>query len=81
MSFFTNFVTSFVIRLRMLLRGSWAHLFKSRRRFWAAGGEGLKAKAFAALQDPRVQSDQACGCLRASLPNLVLSKQLVAAYS
>ena len=45
----------------------------------AASGEGLKAKAVAALQDPRVHRIS-LRLLRAFLPNLVLSKRLVAAY-
>ena len=78
MSFLTNFVTSFVIRLRMLLDGL-AAPFQIAPAILAASGEGLKAKAVAALQDPRVHRIS-LRLLRAFLPNLVLSKQLVAAY-
>ena len=78
MSFLTNCVTSFVIRLRMLLDGL-AAPFQIAPAILAASGEGLKAKAVAALQDPRVHRIS-LRLLRAFLPNLVLSKQLVAAY-
>ena len=78
MSFLTNFVTSFVIRLRMLLDGL-AAPFQIAPAILAASGEGLKAKAVAALQDPRVHRIS-LRLLRAFLPNLVLSRQLVAAY-
>jgi len=56
----------------------WSHLFKIAPAILAAGGEGLKAKAFAALQDPRVHRIS-LRLLRAFPANLVLSKQLVAA--
>jgi cytochrome P450 len=78
MSFLTNFVASFVTRLRMLLDGLVAP-FQIAPAILAATGDGLKAKAAAALQDPRVQRIS-LRLLRAFLPNLVLSKQLVTAY-
>lgn len=78
MSFLTNFVTSFVVRLRMLLDGLVAP-FQIAPAILAASGDGLKAKAAAALRDPRVQRIS-LRLLRAFLPNLVLSKQLVGAY-
>jgi len=78
MSILTNFVTSFVMRLRMLLDGLVAP-FQIAPAILAASGDGLKAKAAAALQDPRVQRIS-LRLLRAFLPNLVLSKQLVVAY-
>jgi cytochrome P450 len=78
MSFLTNFVTSVAVRLRMLLDGLVAP-FQIVPAILAASGDGLKAKAAAALQDPRVQRSS-LRLLRAFLPNLVLSKQLVAAY-
>ena len=78
MSFLTNFVTSFAVRLRMLLDGLVAP-FQIAPAILAASGDGLKAKAAAALQDPRVQRIS-LRLLRAFLPNLVLSKPLVTAY-
>jgi cytochrome P450 len=78
MSFLTNFIASFVTRLRMLLDGLVAP-FQIAPAILAATGDGLKAKAAAALQDPRVQRIS-LRLLRAFLPNLVLSKQLVTAY-
>jgi cytochrome P450 len=78
MSFLTNFVASFVTRLRMLLDGLVAP-FQIAPAILAATGDGLKAKAAAALQDTRVQRIS-LRLLRAFLPNLVLSKQLVTAY-
>jgi cytochrome P450 len=78
MSLLTNFVTSFVVRLRMLLDGLLAP-FQLAPAILAASGDGLKAKAAAALQDPRVQRIS-LRLLRAFQPNLVLSKQLVGAY-
>jgi cytochrome P450 len=78
MSFLTNFVTSFVTRLRMLLDGLVAP-FQVAPAILAASGDGLKAKAATALKDPRVQRIS-LRSLRAFLPNLVLSKPLVTAY-
>jgi len=78
MSFLTNFVTSFVTRLRMLLDGLVAP-FQVAPAILAASGDGLKAKAANALKDPRVQRTS-LRSLRAFLPNLVLSKPLVTAY-
>src|SRR5262245_60889226 len=78
MSFLTNLVTSVVVRLRMLLEGL-AAPFQIAPAILAASGDGLKAKAAAALQDPRMQRIS-LRLLRAFQPNLVLSKQLVKAY-
>ena len=78
MSFLTNFVASLVTRLRMLFDGLIAP-FQIAPAILAASGDGLKAKAAAALKDPRVQRIS-LRSLRAFLPNLVLSKPLVTAY-
>ena len=78
MPFLTNFVASFVTRLRMLLDGLVAP-FQVAPAILAASGDGLKAKAANALKDPRVQRIS-LRSLRAFLPNLVLSKPLVGAY-
>jgi len=78
MSFLTSFITSFVTRLRMLLDGLVAP-FQVAPAILAASGGGLKAKAATALKDPRVQRIS-LRLLRAFLPNLVLSKQLITAY-
>lgn len=78
MPFLTNFVASFVTRLRMLLDGLVAP-FQVAPAILAASGDGLKAKAANALKDPRAQRIS-LRSLRAFLPNLVLSKPLVTAY-
>jgi cytochrome P450 len=78
MSFLTSFVTSVFVRLQMLLDGLVAP-FQIASAILSASGDDLKAKAAAALQDPRVQRI-GLRPLRAFLPNLVLSKQFVAAY-
>lgn len=78
MSLLINFITSFVVRLQMLLDGL-AAPFQLAPAILAASGDGLKAKAAAALHDPRVQRIS-LRLLRAFVPNLVLSKQLVGAY-
>ena len=78
MSFLTSFVTAIVVRLRMLLDGLVAP-FQIASAILSASGDGLKAKAATALQDPRVQRI-GLRSLRAFLPNLALSKQLVKAY-
>jgi cytochrome P450 len=78
MSFLINFVTSVVVRLWMLLDGLVAP-FQIAPAILAASGDGLKAKAAAALQDPRVQRIS-LRSLRVFVPNLLLSKPLVTAY-
>jgi cytochrome P450 len=78
MSFLTSFITSFVTRLRVLFDGLVAP-FQVAPAILSAGGGGLKAKAAIALKDPRVQRIS-LRLLRAFLPNLVLSKQLITAY-
>ena len=70
MSFLTNFVASLVTRLRMLFDGLIAP-FQIAPAILAASGDGLEAKAAAALKDPRVQRIS-LRSLRAFLPNLVL---------
>src|SRR5580692_7020345 len=78
MSTLTNFITSILLRLQMALEGVVA-VFQVGAAILSAKGDGLKAKAAAALQDPHVQR-LASRPLRAFLPNLVLSKKLVTAY-
>jgi cytochrome P450 len=78
MSTLTNFITSIVLRLQMAIEGV-AAIFQVGAAIFSAKGNGLKAKAAAALQDPHVQR-LAARPLRAFLPNLVLAKKLVNAY-
>src|SRR5215470_5252509 len=78
MSFLANLVTSVVVRLRMLLDGLVAP-FQIAPAILSATGDGLKAKAAAAFQEPRLQRI-ALRPLRAFLPNLVLSRQFIRAY-
>jgi len=73
-----NFFTAVWLRLRMWIDGL-AALVQIPQAIFAASGEGLKAKAAAALQEPRVQR-LALRPLRAFLPNLVLSKKFITAY-
>jgi cytochrome P450 len=78
MSTLTNFITSILLRLQMAIEGV-AAIFQVGAAIFSAKGDGLKAKAAAALQDPHVQR-LAARPLRAFLPNLVLAKRLVNAY-
>ncbi|HUD87549.1 MAG TPA: cytochrome P450 [Xanthobacteraceae bacterium] len=78
MSVFINFFKVILLRLRMAVEGV-AAVFQIGVAILSAKGDGLKAKAAAALQEPRVQR-LALRPLRAFLPNLVLSNQFVAAY-
>jgi cytochrome P450 len=78
MSFLISAVAAIAAHLRMWVEGLVAP-FQIAPAILSAKGDGLKAKAAAALQDPRVQR-LAARPLRAFLPNLVLSKQVVAAY-
>ena len=78
MSFLTSAVTAIAVHLRMWVEGLVAP-FQVGAAILAAGGDGLKAKAAAALQEPRVQR-LGLRFARAFLPNLVLSKQFIAAY-
>ena len=78
MSFLVNIVTSIAIRLRMWLEGI-AAPFQIGAAVLAASGDGLKAKAAAALGEPHVQR-LALRTARAFVPNLVLSKQFIGAY-
>ena len=66
MSFLTSFITSFVIRLRMVLDGLVAP-FQIAPAILGASGDSLKAKAAAALKNPRVQRIS-LRLLRAFLP-------------
>jgi cytochrome P450 len=78
MSIVINFITSVFLRLRMAIDGVVA-VFQIGAAILSAKGDGLKAKAAAAFREPRVQR-LALRPLRAFVPNLVLSKQFVAAY-
>jgi cytochrome P450 len=78
MSTLTSFITLLLLRLRMAIEGLTA-VFQVGAAILSAEGDGLKAKAAAALKEPRVQR-MAARPLRAFLPNLVLSKKLIAAY-
>jgi len=78
MSFLTSAVTAIAAHLRMWVEGLVAP-FQVGAAVLSAAGDGLKAKAAAALQVPRVQR-LAARPLRAFLPNLVLSKQVIKAY-
>jgi cytochrome P450 len=78
MSIVINLIGSIFLRLRMAIDGVVA-LFQIGAAILSAKGDGLKAKAAAALREPRVQR-LALRPLRAFVPNLVLSKQFVAAY-
>jgi cytochrome P450 len=78
MSSLTNLITSIVLRLRMAIEGI-AAVFPVAAAILSAKGDGLKAKAAAAQQEPRVQR-LAARFFRAFLPNRVSSKKLVAAY-
>jgi cytochrome P450 len=78
MSALINLITVPVLRVRIALEGI-AAFFQIGAAILSAKGDGLKAKAAAALQEPRVLR-LALRPLRAFLPNLVLSRQMIAAY-
>jgi cytochrome P450 len=78
MSIFINFLTLIVLRIRMAVEGV-AALFQIGAAILSAKGDGLKAKAAAAFQEPRMFR-VALRPLRAFLPNLVLSRKLIGAY-
>jgi hypothetical protein len=78
MSAFINFITLIVGRARMAIDGV-AALFQVGAAVLSAKGDGLKAKAAAAFAEPRLQRI-ALRALRAFVPNLVLSRQLIGAY-
>jgi cytochrome P450 len=78
MSTLINFLTLIVLRTRIAIEGVVA-LFQVGAAILAAKGDGFKAKAVAAIQEPRMQRI-ALRPLRAFLPNLVLSRQFIAAY-
>jgi len=78
MSFLISAVTAIAAHLRMWTEGLVAP-FQLAPAILSAKGDGLKAKAAAALKEPRAQR-LALRFARAFLPNLVLSRQFVAAY-
>ena len=78
MSFLISAVTAIAAHLRMWAEGLVAP-FQLAPAILSAKGDGLKAKAAAALKEPRAQR-LALRFARAFLPNLVLSRQFVAAY-
>ena len=78
MSFLNSAVTAIAAHLRMWAEGLVAP-FQLAPAILSAKGDGLKAKAAAALKEPRAQR-LALRFARAFLPNLVLSRQFVAAY-
>jgi hypothetical protein len=78
MSALTNLFTVAFLRLRIAFEGI-AALFQLGAAILSAKGDGLKAKAAAALQEPRVQR-LALRPLRAFLPNLILSRKFIVAY-
>jgi cytochrome P450 len=78
MSALTNLFTVAFLRLRIAFEGI-AALFQVGAAILSAKGDGLKAKAAAALQEPRVQR-LALRPLRAFLPNLILSRKFIVAY-
>ena len=78
MSTLINLVTLIVVRARMAIDGV-AAVFQIAAAILSATGDGVKAKAATAFQDPRLQRI-ALRALRAFVPNLVLSRQLVGAY-
>jgi cytochrome P450 len=78
MSRLTSLITTILLHLRMAAEGL-AAVFQVGAAVLGAEGDGLKAKAAAALQEPRVQR-LASRMLRAFFPNIVLSKKLIGAY-
>jgi cytochrome P450 len=78
MAFLISAVTAIAARLRMWAEGLVAP-FQLAPAILSAKGDGLKAKAAAALKEPHAQR-LALRFARAFLPNLVLSKQVIAAY-
>jgi cytochrome P450 len=78
MSAVINFFSVLFGRLRIACEGV-AAIFQIGAAILSAKGDGLKAKAAAAFQEPRLQR-LALRPLRGFLPNLVLSRQLIGAY-
>jgi cytochrome P450 len=78
MTFLISAVTAIAAHLRMWAEGLVAP-FQLAPVILLAKGDGLKAKAAAALKEPRTRR-LALRFARAFLPNLVLSRQFVAAY-
>src|ERR1700730_3055402 len=73
-----NFVTVLIVRLRMILDGL-AAVYQIPAAILSAKGSGLKAKAQAAFQEPRVQR-LALRPVRAFLPNLRVRWKFFTAY-
>jgi cytochrome P450 len=78
MSFLISAIMAIAAHLRMWVEGLVAP-FQLAPAILSAKGDGLKAKAAAALKDPHAQR-LALRPLRAFVPNLVLSKQVIGAY-
>ena len=78
MSDLVNVITSILLRLRMAIEGI-AAVFQIAAAILSAKGDGLKAKAADAFAEPRLQR-VALRPLRAFVPNVVLSRRLIAAY-
>src|SRR5271165_832817 len=78
MSALTNLFSVLFLRLRIACEGI-AAFFQIGAAILSANGDGLKAKAAAAIQDPRFQR-LALRPLRAFLPTLVLPRPLIGAY-
>ena len=78
MSALTNLFSVLFLRLRIAWEGI-AAFFQIGAAILSASGDGLKAKAAAAIQDPRFQR-VALRPLRAFLPTLVLPRPLIGAY-
>jgi cytochrome P450 len=78
MSALTDLFAVVFLRLRIAFEGI-AAFFQIGAAILSANGDGLKAKAAAAFQDPRLQR-LALRPLRAFLPTLVLPRQLIGAY-
>jgi cytochrome P450 len=78
MSALTNLFSVLFLRLRIAFEGI-AAFFEIGAAILSANGDGLKAKAAAAFQEPRLQR-LALRPLRAFLPNLVLPWRFIGAY-
>jgi len=78
MSALANLFSVLFLHLRIGFEGI-AALFQIGAAILSAPGDGLKAKAAAAIEDPRSQR-LALRALRAFVPNLVLPRRLIGAY-
>jgi cytochrome P450 len=78
MTALSNLFSVLFLHLRIAFEGT-AAFFQIGAAILSAKGDGLKAKAAAAIQDPRFQR-LALRPLRAFLPNLVLPRRLIGAY-